>query len=188
MLLLKSIALDVGFLKLKKIGIWWKFVFITTKYLALIPNLFGKESYLNIAKVRFNTRNLSDIGTLQSSIIDTYSELVIKGEDYNGKIVIDVGSNVGQFACAIKIFWPDAIVHCFEPDPIVYKALETNLSQFENVELNNVGVGAEKGILPFYVNEISLMSSFMPWDGAEETAVSIKPISIVTLNEYGKDL
>ena len=42
----------------------------------------------------------------------------------DARTVLDVGANVGQSAQSFRALWPDATVHCFEPDPRNLEELE----------------------------------------------------------------
>ncbi len=77
------------------------------------------------------------------------------------KTIIDVGSNVGQFALAAARRFPMAKIYCFEPVPDVYAALEYNLRNLNNVETVNCAIGNEEGDIEFYRNEYTLASSAM---------------------------
>jgi FkbM family methyltransferase len=35
----------------------------------------------------------------------------------DARTVLDIGANVGQSARSFRALWPDATIHCFEPDP-----------------------------------------------------------------------
>lgn len=63
----------------------------------------------------------------------------------NKDIVLDVGANIG---CTAILFGDLAqAVHAFEPSPTTFKFLQKNIqrSRFKNVELHNIGLGAEAG-------------------------------------------
>lgn len=47
------------------------------------------------------------------------------------KVVLDVGGHVGEFSVAAKCIWPQAEVHCFEPNPKVQGILRENASQYK---------------------------------------------------------
>ena len=60
----------------------------------------------------------------------------------------------------MKLFFPAARVVAFEPDPEVFKDLETNTSSMPGVELHNVAVGERSETLPFRRLGLSVMSTF----------------------------
>ena len=105
---------------------------------------------------------MSGLGTLQSSIVDFYDDIVASVSLPDCPLIIDVGSNIGQFVNAAKLFYPQAKVVCFEPDPDTFADLRINTRTLSGVELHNVGLGAEDETRTFYRHELSGMSSFSP--------------------------
>lgn len=100
-------------------------------------------------------------------------------------MVFDVGANEGQTVKTIKVNWPGATIHAFEPGPDVFTRLRRQASRFEGVTLNNAAVGSAAGTLPLIENSQSEMSSFLPlgpsgW-GAELRRTQVQ---VVTLDEY----
>lgn len=45
-------------------------------------------------------------------------------------LVLDIGANVGAFALLAKIRWPNARFVCYEPDPLTFAFLDTNVGWF----------------------------------------------------------
>lgn len=58
-----------------------------------------------------------------------------------GDIVIDCGANVGVIVKPLLKYQP--IVYCFEPNPVAFQQLSTNLGVSENLYLINKAVGIE---------------------------------------------
>lgn len=75
------------------------------------------------------------------------------------RTIIDVGANQGQFALASTKEFPQANIISFEPLPEQYEKFKFNLKKFKNVEIHNVALGNEPGIIDFYRNEHSHASS-----------------------------
>ena len=105
-------------------------------------------------------RDISGLGTLQSSIIDFFDDVVSSGILGTAPLIVDVGANVGQFANAAKLFFPEARVVSFEPDPGTYADLQVNTQGLKDVDLHNIGLGDREGVHTFYRHELSVMSSF----------------------------
>lgn len=60
--------------------------------------------------------------------------------------VIDVGANRGQFARQARKFFPNAVIHCFEPLPEAAEALKKwAASEAGQVDVHQMAVGAESG-------------------------------------------
>jgi FkbM family methyltransferase len=100
-------------------------------------------------------------------------------------MVFDVGANEGQTVETIKVNWPGAAIHAFEPGPETFARLQHHASRFEGVTLNNAAVGSATGTLTLIENSQSEMSSFLPlgpsgW-GAE---LRRTPVQVVTLDDY----
>jgi len=105
-------------------------------------------------------RDISGLGTLQSSIVDTYNEVVMADILPEEPLVIDVGANIGQFVNAAKLFFPRARVVCFEPDPETFLDLRRNTAGLPRVEVHNVGLGERDETITYYRQKLSAMSSF----------------------------
>jgi FkbM family methyltransferase len=104
---------------------------------------------------------ISELGTLQSSIADFHDDVVQPGLlGQAAPLVIDVGANVGQFCQAVKLFFPQAWVHCFEPDPDTFMRLASNTQDLSRVALFNLGLGDKTEKRPFRRHRLSTMSTF----------------------------
>jgi FkbM family methyltransferase len=77
------------------------------------------------------------------------------------KTVVDVGSNVGQFAVAAMRAFPDAQIHCFEPLPSCFATLEGRLGQHDRVSLHNVAVADKDSVAMMRQSSFSPSSSLM---------------------------
>jgi FkbM family methyltransferase len=69
--------------------------------------------------------------------------------------IFDVGANQGQFLNLLvsNIKSAPYHVHCFEPGSHTFERLSNNAKKLENVTLNNIGLGKEKGSFELYYNE-----------------------------------
>ena len=56
--------------------------------------------------------------------------------------IIDVGSNVGQFAMTAYFLFPEAKIFSYEPCSTTYKVLQNNMEGIPNVLLQNQAVGS----------------------------------------------
>ena len=146
------------------LSVWWRIKFIWAKYFTLV-GLLGGRARLEVAPLWLTIGDVSALGTLQSRIVDFFEDIACACDLGKTPVVIDVGANVGQFACAVKLFYPDARVICFEPDPGTFAKLRDNTTRYAGVELHNVGLGERPAVRTFYRSTVSEMSSF------KETAV-----------------
>ena len=105
-------------------------------------------------------------------------ELVAAGFTPRG--VIDIGANVGAFACAVKAQWPDAPVVCIEPSPENYELARINTTLHDRIHLFNTAVGAETR-KAFYKAVDVYENTAGGWVTDEETSL---PIKITALDQY----
>jgi FkbM family methyltransferase len=79
--------------------------------------------------------------------------------DSSIKTIIDVGANVGQYAYATFTFYPDAIIHSFEPVPETFAQLKLNTHKIEKIKVYSCALGDSEGTIDFFQNEHSHASS-----------------------------
>ncbi len=61
----------------------------------------------------------------------------------NEKVIFDVGANIGQYASILaKTFSQNDKIYCFEPSKKSFNLLKTNLSQYPNIHLSQLGLGS----------------------------------------------
>jgi len=77
------------------------------------------------------------------------------------RTVIDVGANVGQFAIASAMIFPDVEIHSFEPVPETVSALKENVRTLPNVKVYPLALGERPGRCSFHVNSHSASSSIL---------------------------
>ena len=101
---------------------------------------------------------------------------------YGFKTIIDVGANEGQFSDRIRILFPDAFIHAFEPLPIVFQTLEKNFENDQKFKAYNLGLGENKEELELYENEYSPSSSFLKLTASMadnfENAIKTKKVTV----------
>jgi len=102
--------------------------------------------------------------------------------------VIDVGANVGQFACAALRLLRPRKVHVFEPLPGAVDALRRRLGAEAGVEIHPVALGAAPSDLTLHVNAHTHSSSFLALGEGhrvafpEATYVGEETVSVRTLD------
>lgn len=75
------------------------------------------------------------------------NEYALPGYKRQNPIILDIGANVGAFAVWALFQWPQATIHCFEPNPENFKFLEHNLNTIhpgKNYHLYNKAIGNPK--------------------------------------------
>lgn len=156
----KSVEFDVNLLRINALPLRWRIRFVAKKYKMLLRLCSGRPAKFDIDPLSLLIRNISGLGTLQSSIIDFFDDVVSSGVLRPAPLIVDVGANVGQFANAAKLFFPEARVVSFEPDPDTFADLQVNTHVLRDVDLHNIGLGHRDEVLTFYRHELSVMSSF----------------------------
>ncbi|HEY0041037.1 MAG TPA: FkbM family methyltransferase [Flavisolibacter sp.] len=83
-------------------------------------------------------------------------------------IIFDIGANIGSTALAFARENPGAKVFAFEPHPVTFQRAKTNigLNHFDNIHLENKGLGAVKETKKLYqvIDNNPGMNRFMPGD------------------------
>ena len=69
------------------------------------------------------------------------------------RIVVDIGAHLGFFAGQAATQWPQCHVRAYEPDPVNFKTLTTNMirNALTNVTVNNHAVWGHPGTVPLNV-------------------------------------
>ncbi|MEM1276654.1 MAG: FkbM family methyltransferase [Pseudomonadota bacterium] len=102
---------------------------------------------------------------------------IIRSSGERDGIFVDIGANIGYFSLLSSKYYKKTI--SIEASPKIYSMLQNNISlnSINNIRSVNKAIGAERGVLPFYINMGSLGgSSLIEKKGSEleaEVAVSI---------------
>lgn len=67
------------------------------------------------------------------------------------RCILDLGAHIGLATLRFKASFPQAIIHCYEPDPENFKLLEKNTTGLPGVVLHQEAVGPEDTIVTLYV-------------------------------------
>ncbi|MFS8916762.1 glycosyl transferase family 1, partial [Synechococcus sp. H55.7] len=62
------------------------------------------------------------------------------------KTVVDVGSGVGLASVCFRGFCPDAVIHCFEVDPLALHLLQQNALSLGNCHVHPVGLAGQNSL------------------------------------------
>jgi FkbM family methyltransferase len=159
-LAIKSFEFDLKLMRVRTLPLQWRLRFMVKKYRTLLQLSFGRPANFEIEPLSLLIRDISGLGTLQSSIVDFFDDVASSSILGTAPLIVDVGANIGQFANAAKLFFPDARVVSFEPDPETYADLQANTRRLRDVNLYNIGLGDRDGVFTFHRHELSVMSSF----------------------------
>jgi FkbM family methyltransferase len=91
---------------------------------------------------------------------------VFKGQCYKSvpgvappSTVLDIGANVGLAATYFRMIYPDALIHCVEPDPVASRFLARNAQRIGNCRIHAVGLYEGDCERPYYSANNSVLSS-----------------------------
>jgi FkbM family methyltransferase len=166
----KSLYFDLRTLLMRQVSISEKVIFLICKYRALLSTVTFGSSRLRIRENFFSVASISDIGTIHSSIVDFYDDIVrnLALPDEAAPKIVDIGANIGQFSNAALFFFPGAHIIAFEPDPVIAAQFKRNINRdVHDVTIHEVGLGEATSELAFYRNRLSVRSSFVEGDPAE---------------------
>lgn len=185
-----SLYFDLQILNCSSLSVKSRFFFLSQKIRALPIILSKKETFISLIGHKFFVSNLSDLGTLQWTIMDIYNTFVKSDifKEQQKLLVIDVGANIGQFARSISLFYPNSKILSFEPDPSIFSILKRNTKNMLDIKTSCIGLGDTNKTLTFYRNNLSVMSSFVPSskDSGYSDANSIN-LNITTLDSLLKE-
>lgn len=77
------------------------------------------------------------------------------------KVIFDCGANIGFVTHQFLKFFPTASVYAFEPNPSIFKKLQTYYQNNTRVFCHNKGIADQEGTLLFNVNKNAGTSSFL---------------------------
>ena len=189
-LLTKSLYLDLETLRIGALSLPDRVSYICKKYVALCTLAATGEATFTFRTMSMAIRDFGELGTTQACVVDFYNDVVRPGVLAGASpVVLDIGANVGQYCNAIKLFYPSAHVTSFEPDLSAFARLRTNTQHLPHVTLVNKGVGRAHAMLPFYMHEVSGMSSFQPYedyryDQAQTTSLEVDALDELVDEEH----
>lgn len=90
----------------------------------------------------------SDEGVIQTIVIDR-ADYKFPKKDF--KLIYDIGANIGVATLVMNNIYPEAIIHCFEPDPENFEVLRMNTEHLgPKVVLNKVALSNYNGTTQLY--------------------------------------
>lgn len=138
----------------KKLGIYFYYTYL----LLHIPF----RHLLKNTSVVFGKKAITTQSFLNMFIL--YGETQVKREYYfhtaeKSPVIFDVGANVGATTLFFKELYPDALIHCFEPDTSSFSQLQHNLSWIQSIKLNNIAVSHTNEGITFYSDESASLAN-----------------------------
>lgn len=86
---------------------------------------------------------------------------LIKKEDFEPRVIYDVGANIGTWTLLAKSFFPDAAVHAFEPLPEHLTKLNSNTDRLTQIATHPFCLGNENKNAVINVSSFSDSSSML---------------------------
>lgn len=118
-------------------------------------------------------KNYSDFGLLYEVVIrDSYNiESLLQ---LDPKHVVDLGANSGISAIYLNALFPNATVHCYEPDPHTFSQLQLNTGHLSNVNGHQEVVSNKKGHIEFLSDPKSNVTSSLIRRNSRQVPISVK--------------
>jgi FkbM family methyltransferase len=133
----------------------------------------------------------------QIHVRDIFTDTAFLLKDQQVQTIFDVGANRGDFTNEYVHSFPDAKIHCFEPNPATVDALKNRFKEYPQVTINNVAVSNIEGVADFCCNNESPTDSLLQpapqwreWvDGKRDSLLLTSRIQVktVTLDKYCQD-
>ena len=103
--------------------------------------------------------------------------------------IFDCGANIGFVTHTFLQHFPNAQVHAFEPNPLVFNQFNSAHGAKPNVKAHNKGIGKTKGSLTFHINKNSGTSSFLDANSYHKLNyankdIEEKMVEVVGVGEY----
>ena len=106
-----------------------------------------------------------------NNLLDSYC--LNKFEINPNDTVVDCGANVGMFYLALKQFEKKFNYYAYEPDANVFKCLELNLKNCDNIKLFKKGLSSRNGNASFYINSSSGDSSVEKFNSTQVDTIEL---------------
>ncbi|MFM7181441.1 MAG: FkbM family methyltransferase [Verrucomicrobiales bacterium] len=117
----------------------------------LIQSFLLRFGYYLKSSRRFGEDHWQDLVTLAAS--------PKPGRD---RVIFDVGAHQGQTLAAAGRYFPEAAIHCFEPDPSSVEILRAAAAARPKARIHAFALGAAPGSADFHRNRESMTNSLLP--------------------------
>lgn len=110
----------------------------------ILPRWFRMPPYVRVrgrsVQLHFPVNENADSDFIECFLLNAYG---LKNRLSEVRTILDVGANVGFFALAARHFYPDAVIHAYEPNPRVLSDLAQNTEGFD-IKVFPEAIGAEE--------------------------------------------
>jgi FkbM family methyltransferase len=117
----------------------------------LIQSTLRRFGYYLKSSRRFGEDHWQDLVALAAS-----------SDPGRGRVVFDVGAHQGQTLAAVSQHFPDAAIHCFEPDPESVEILRAVAAARPRASIHHFALGAAPESADFHRNRESMTNSLLP--------------------------
>src|ERR1019366_3343777 len=180
-MLKKSLYFDFKVAIMHELRLRTRIIFLLQKYVALVAVIAKRPASISVGTSRVAVESISDIGGLQSCIVDVHDEIVSAKLLGANPSILDVGANIGQWTTSVKLFYPGATILSIEPDPEIFKKLQRNVTSLTDVETLCCAVGSEAGTAILFRQKLSGMSTLFP--GKNDSRANPVDVPIRTIDE-----
>ena len=106
-------------------------------------------------------KRIAPVETLNFGTLEGESEQALYQAAEDSRVVLDIGANIGWYALNLAKRAPDAQIHAFEPLPVTFQALRSNVQMngLPNIHLHPFGFSDAEQELTFYLNPESTVSA-----------------------------
>jgi FkbM family methyltransferase len=118
-------------------------------------SLWDKFCSLKDEKENYESKSSQQTTSLppQNPGRDIFTDTKFLMKDRQVKNIFDVGANRGDFTSEYMHLFPNARIHCFEPNPSTCETLKTRFKEYPNIMTHNVAVSNVRGVADFCCNK-----------------------------------
>lgn len=115
-------------------------------------------------------------------------------QSYEAPFCLDIGFAAGWWSCFVASYFSKSKCIGFEPNPTTYKQALENIRGYPSIELHNLAISDQFGILPFEINGEESNSRckdseiYVACDIVDKYLPKDQPVSFVKIDTEGHDL
>jgi len=148
----------------------------------IIKLLLAKFGY-RFTKIDYYN-NLININSVPG--LDFYYLFKNKLNSDQGICCFDIGANIGQTAKKLAGYFPNAIIHSFEPVKETFELLEKNLAGYSNIRTYNFAMGSKEEKVEIFHRPNSEWNSLVDVlnENGKNIGASSETISVNTIDNF----
>jgi FkbM family methyltransferase len=128
----------------------------------------------------------------QTGEVRLLEELRKRWSGRDSLVVLDVGSNDGAYATAVRsVLGPRVRLECFEPDTASFEALHRRLGDQDGVRCHRLALGAEPGLARLYSNRAGSPLASLNAESFRFTSVEVassQEVQVETVDRIVREL